>query len=46
MIPSEEIKSIVLDLGAVKCGIAGTDRFASAPIGSVRRISGRNADRL
>ena len=33
MIPSEEIKSIVLDLGAVKCGIAGIDRFALAPDG-------------
>jgi len=33
MITAEEIKSIVLTLGADKCGIAGTDRFSSAPKG-------------
>ena len=33
MIPSAEIKSIVLSLGADKCGIASIDRFTSAPEG-------------
>ena len=33
MISPEEIKFLVLDLGADKCGIASSDRFSSAPIG-------------
>lgn len=33
MITSEEIKSIVINLGADKCGIASIDRFSSAPEG-------------
>jgi epoxyqueuosine reductase QueG len=33
MIATEGIKSIALNLGADKCGIAGTDRFSSAPAG-------------
>jgi len=33
MISSEEIKSITINLGADKCGIASTDRFSSAPTG-------------
>ena len=33
MISSEEIKSITLNLGADKCGIASIDRFSSAPTG-------------
>ena len=33
MIPSVEIKSIVLSLGADRCGIASIDRFSCAPEG-------------
>ncbi len=33
MISAKEIKSIVLNLGADKCGISGIDRFYSAPEG-------------
>jgi epoxyqueuosine reductase len=33
MIASEEIKPLVLNLGADKCGIAGLERFSSAPSG-------------
>lgn len=32
MIEPEEIKSIVLDLGADKCGIAGIDRYCALTI--------------
>jgi len=31
MLTSDAIKSIVISLGADKCGIAGIDRFSSAP---------------
>ena len=33
MVTAEEIKSIVINLGADKCGIASIDRFSSAPEG-------------
>jgi len=33
MLPSEAIKSMTLRFGADKCGIAGIDRFSSAPSG-------------
>ncbi|MGA3014719.1 MAG: hypothetical protein ABSD71_11895 [Bacteroidales bacterium] len=33
MIPANEIKSIALELGADRCGIAGNDSFSSAPAG-------------
>ena len=33
MLSSEEIKSITINLGADKCGIANIDRFSSAPTG-------------
>jgi len=33
MLSSEEIKSLAINLGADKCGIACTDRFSSAPTG-------------
>jgi hypothetical protein len=33
MFSSDEIKSIVLNLGADKCGIASIERFSSAPDG-------------
>ena len=33
MIPADKIKSIALELGADRCGIAGNDSFNSAPAG-------------